>query len=133
MLSLEVTPFVEAVMVWKQGAKALTRSLNRAVVQVFKFVHVRLVHHADDWLGGNHVHLWVLELILVSRVHNTEAVVANQLLGFLLWLAVVASQWRGDTSRVQCADVWLVLPQLRGTGLSGASLTVLRSGWSWWT
>lgn len=56
--------------------------------------------------------LWVLVLLLVRGLNHSETIIANELLGNLLWLAVIRAKWSWNTSRVQSADVWLMLSQL---------------------
>ena len=85
-------------MCWEQRAEAFARSINIPVIQVSVLVHVGLVNDADHGLGLNHVHLGVLVLLLVGGLADSEAIIADELRGDLLGLAVEGGQGRWNTS-----------------------------------
>lgn len=130
VLSLEVTFFMLAVMVWKQRTESLTWSCNVSIIEVLVLVHVGFVDHTNHWLWFIDVNLWVLVLLLVGCVLDIVTIIADKLLGLLLWLTVVASQWSRDTSRVKSADVGLMLSELFTIkkDVKKRLLTVLSSG-----
>lgn len=113
VLGLEETLLVQTGMRGQQRAEPFAGSVNVPVVQVGVLVHIGLVNHADHGLGLDHVHLGVLVLLLVGGLADAEAVVAHELLGHLLGLAVVGAEGRRNTSRIQSANRVVMVSQLQ--------------------
>ncbi len=66
VLSAEVASTMTFFMLGDNGAKALSSGLDRPVNER-KLCNVVLVDHAQDRLFFAHVHLWVLNILLVRR------------------------------------------------------------------
>jgi len=64
-----------------------------------KFGDVVLVDHAEHGFLFAHVHLRVLNFLLVRRFELSEAVVGDQVHRLLLGLAMESAEGRGDTAR----------------------------------
>ncbi len=67
VLSAEVASTMAFLMLGDNGAKALSSGLDRSVNKR-KLCNVVLVNHAKDGLLFAHVHLWVLNILLVRRL-----------------------------------------------------------------
>jgi len=111
VLRLEETLLIQTGVGGQQRAEPFTGSVDVPVVQVGVLVHVLCVNDADHGLGLNHVHLGVLVLLLVGGLADAEAVVAHELLGNLLRLAVVGAEGRRNTSRIQSTNRVVMLSQ----------------------
>lgn len=76
-------------MVGQEGTKTLSGSIDSSVIQRSVLLHVLFIDHADDGFGLVNMHLGVLELQLVVGSDDSKSIVANQLLGLLLGLAMI--------------------------------------------
>jgi len=92
-LCVESTCTVVAGMVGNNSTESFFSSLNWPVCQR-QVPNVVLIDHAEDRFLRMHMHLRVLEVILVLGPHFSESVVADQLHSLLFWLAVVAIEGR---------------------------------------
>ena len=64
-----------------------------------------LVDHTEDRLLLAHVNGWPLDVLLVRRLQLTEAIVTDQVLGFLLRLAIDGAKRGGQTTGAQAVDI----------------------------
>lgn len=67
VLSAEVASIMALFVLRNNGAEALSRGLHRSVNER-QLSNVVLVNHAEDGLLLAHVHLWILNLLLVGRL-----------------------------------------------------------------
>ena len=72
-----------------QGAEAFSGSLDSSVAEPAELCLVRVVDHRDHRLGGVHVHLGILEVVLVRGLGNSETVITNQVHRFMVRLSKV--------------------------------------------
>ena len=97
ILSAEVALIVGRLVSGDDGAEALGRGMHGSINER-KLSDVVLVDHAENWLLLAHVDSGLLDLLLVRRLQLTEAVIADQMLGLLLRLAVDGTKGCGQTT-----------------------------------
>jgi len=51
------------------------------------------------------VHLRLLDILLVRRLKLTEAIIADQMLGLLLGLAIKGAKGSGETTGAEAVDI----------------------------
>lgn len=108
VLSAEVTGLVAGTVSRNDGAEALRSSLHRSIDEG-ELSDVILVDHAQNGLLLAHVHLRVLNFLLVRRLQLPEAVVGDEAERLLLGLTVDGSEGSRQTTRGQTVDVRLTL------------------------
>ena len=99
-------------MIGQDTSESLSRAIHASFSKSFKLIHIGTVEHGLNGLGFGVVNLRVLHQSLVGGGSDVEAIIADQLLGDLSWLAEVGTKRGRDTCGVERADVGFMFSQL---------------------
>jgi len=102
----ETTRSMVGGVVHNDGAKALLGAFNRSILER-EVGDVVLVNHAEDWLPLNLVNFGLLIEVLVHGLEFPESIVADQLRGNLLRLAVVDAKRSGKSTGSEAVQICL--------------------------
>lgn len=91
VLSAEIACIMGGLVSWDHGSKSLGCRLDWAIDQR-ELRDVVLVDHAEHGLLFAHVHLGVLDVLLIGRLQLTEAIIADQVRRLLLGLTIDSAQ-----------------------------------------